>query len=77
VDIAKECTRLIKGFSETVDNFEAINQLQQLKKYVKIPSWQKSTFWKVHIIMFTNLILTTVANAFKTILQQQNLKDEK
>lgn len=47
VDIAKECTRLIKGFSETVDNFEAINQLQQLKKYVKIPSWQKSTFWKL------------------------------
>lgn len=47
IDILKECQRLIHGFQQNMNNLETLNDIYQLQKLVKTPSWQKSTFWKL------------------------------
>ena len=46
----KECSRLLRGFSEAVGTSEAKKTLHELHQLVKPPSWQKSSFWKVTLM---------------------------
>ena len=47
LDMQKECSRLLDGFSAAVGTSEAKKTLSEIQELVKPPKWQKSTFWQV------------------------------
>lgn len=49
IDITQECHRLLEGFSAAVRNSERYvhKTIQELRKLVEVPAWQKSVFWAV------------------------------
>ncbi|KAL4220001.1 hypothetical protein ACF0H5_020413 [Mactra antiquata] len=53
VDILKECRRLLNGFERKVISSDVIMTLRNIKGQIKVPSWQKSTFWSLESEMAT------------------------
>ena len=53
VDIVKESRRLLEGFSAAVCNSGKYihKTIQELRKIVDVPAWQKSVFWTVNNIL--------------------------
>ena len=53
MDIVKESHRLLEGFSAAVCNSGKYihKTIQELRKIVDVPAWQKSVFWTVNNIL--------------------------
>ncbi|KAH3898290.1 hypothetical protein DPMN_022514 [Dreissena polymorpha] len=47
VDYQKECLRLLQGFHDSIGTSHVLRTLGEIRGYVDVPGWQRSTFWEL------------------------------
>ncbi|KAH3805151.1 uncharacterized protein LOC127836526 [Dreissena polymorpha] len=51
VEYRKECLRLLQGFHDSIGTSHVLRTLGEIRGYVDVPGWQRSTFWELETII--------------------------